>query len=846
MKKLAIGILAHVDSGKTTLAEALMFNSGNLRRAGRVDHGNAFLDTDAIERDRGITIFSKQAVLNLGSRRYTLLDTPGHVDFSAETERTLAVLDYAILVINGAEGVQSHTRTLWKMLEYYRVPTLVFVNKTDISHISRTELLADLKDNLCADFSDMSRLDTEYENIAVTYDAAMEEYLETEKITDGTLAKAILKRSFFPVWFGSALKNTGITEFIGGLEKYTIPPTDSGNFGARVFKVSDDESGKRLAHIKITGGKLCVRDSVDCKGQNKKVTEIRIYSGKSYESVQQAECGDVCAITGLDGLLSGDGLGCESDSPNLVSEALYTYSVILPDGTDISKALNVFRKLADEETKMNVRYNEYLQKITIDVMGEIQLEVLKRILSERFGLDVDFKYGSIVYKETIKNTVEGVGHFEPLKHYAEVHLRLEPNKRGSGILIASECSENALDRDKQRLVMTHLAEKEHIGVLTGSPITDIKITLINGRAHQKHTSGGDFRQAAYRAVRQGLMQAENVLLEPWCEFSLTVPQNCIGRAISDIDRMNAEYTPVQTTGNTAVLRGRAPMQKISRYQQEVIAYTRGEGTLSFMFCGYDECSESEKVISEIAYNCDADTENTADSVFCSHGGGYNVRWNEVFEHMHVPLESAVVKAESQSVKKYRKLIADEQELLRIFEQTYGKIKPKTSGETGKIRRKGSTSAKAVKTNTKIFDETYLLIDGYNIIFAWDDLKETAAESLDAARMLLINRMCNYRAMRDENIILVFDAYKVKGNHGEVENHSGISVVYTKEAETADSYIEKTSKILSKNYRVKVATSDNLEQLIIFGNGAFRISAAEFQNDVIQTEAEMRKMIENNV
>lgn len=838
MKKIAIGILAHVDSGKTTLSESLLYNSGAISKPGRVDHGDAFLDTDTLEKERGITIFSKQAVFEYGGSHITLLDTPGHADFSAEAERTLKVLDYAILAISGSDGVQSHTKTLWKLLEHYRVPVFVFINKMDLAASDRQKIKTELQKSLsscCIDFSDKNEA---VENIATADNELMEEFFDSGAVSKNSVCRAVAQRKIFPCCFGSALKNEGIKELLDIIDAYTLPPQPKKDFGAKVFKISEDEKGSRLAHLKITGGTLAVRDLITAENGSGKVNEIRIYSGAKYKNVKTADAGTVCAVTGLSFAYAGQGLGTENDFNTLVSEAVFTYSVKLPDGYDINKALNIFKKLSGEETQMNVSFNEQQKKINIQIMGSVQLEVLKRILSDRFNLDAEFENGGIIYKETIENEVEGVGHFEPLRHYAEVHLKMEPAEKGSGITIASECSEDELDKNYQNLIMAHIAEKTHLGVLTGSHITDIKITLVSGKAHVKHTEGGDFREATYRAIRQGLMQAKSVVLEPWYRFTLEIPVECTGRALTDLEQLGANTEPPETSENISVISGTVPVGKMNEYHEKLISYTHGSCRLSCFFNGYGPCVNQQEVIEKIGYDCEADIQNTADSVFCSHGSGITVKWDDVFNHMHLPLKKKKISEPAVPAAKYRALIADEEELLKIFEATYGKIKNKSPRPLKTPKTPVYQNGKA-----KIFDETYLLIDGYNIIFAWDELKEIAKDSLDSARSLLINKICNYRAMRNENVILVFDAYKVPGSYRETENLHGVSVVYTKEAETADSYIEKTSKVLSKNYRVRVATSDNLEQIIIFGNGAYRISAPEFEKDVQSAEDEMRKYIE---
>lgn len=839
MKRLAVGILAHVDSGKTTLSEGLLYTAGEISRLGRVDHGDAFLDTDNIERERGITIFSKQAMLRFNDSEFTLLDTPGHVDFSAEMERTLRVIDYAILVVSGADGVQSHTETLWKLLSHYNIPTFIFVNKMDLDSADYDKVLNDLKSRLsegCVDFGTQDG--NFYETAAMSDDKLLDEYMESESISDASLIKAVAARKLFPCYFGSALKNEGVARFLQGVDRYTEEKRYSTEFGARVFKITEDERGQRLTHMKITGGSLKVKTLLG----NQKANEVRIYSGAKYNAVQEAFAGNVCAVTGLTKTFPGEGIGFEKNSGELMLEPVFTYSVKLLPNEDLHNALTILKKLEEEETQLKVVWNEYLQKIDVHMMGEVQMEVLKRILSERFNLEVEFEEGSIIYKETIAERVEGVGHYEPLRHYAEVHLLLEPLERGSGLVFAADCSEDVLDKNWQRLIMTHLVEKMHIGTLTGSPITDMKITIINGRAHQKHTEGGDFRQATYRAVRQGLMQANTILLEPWYSFRLEIPMENTGRAMTDLQQMGAEFEPPLTLEETSVISGSAPICAIRGYQADVTAYSSGRGRLQCTFKGYLPCKNQDEVVEKIGYNCEADTDNTADSVFCAHGSGFVVKWNEVFDYMHIPAMNLNPETEFEEIRPREagKLIADEEELLRIFEKTYGQIKQKAPQNLRRIKTNPSYKAKPLPSGPE-----YLLIDGYNIIFAWDELKKVAEESLEDARDLLIGKICGYQAMKQNNVIVVFDAYKVKGEKREVEKVHGINVVYTKEAETADAYIEKATAKLCKQYRVRVATSDNLEQIIIFGHGARRVSADEFYTEVQNTEDEIRAFIKEN-
>ncbi len=854
MKKLVIGIIAHVDSGKTTLSEALLYNSGEIQKLGRVDKRDSFLDTDNIERDRGITIFSKQAEFKLSTTAVTLLDTPGHVDFTAETERTLRVLDYAILVISGSDGVQSHTETLWKLLEHYNIPTFIFVNKTDLASCNIDTVMSDIKNRLsdgCFDFSEI--YEGFMEQAALLDEALFDEYEETGTFSQDALKYAILSRKIFPCYFGSALKNDGVREFMDALDELTLEKKYPNELRARIYKVSEDERSNRLTHMKITGGKLKVKSVININGRNEKINEIRIYSGTKFTPADEAIAGQICAVTGITSALPGDVIGDEIQENKLISEPVFTYSVKLEDAADITSALAVFRKLEQEDTQMRVSFNEHLQKINVQIMGEIQLEVLKRVLDERFGLKAEFEHGSIIYKETISEEFEGVGHYEPLRHYSEVHLKITPAKRGSGLVFTSECSENELDRNWQRLVLTHLAEKEHLGVLTGSPLTDVRIALVSGKAHQKHTEGGDFRQATYRALRQGLMQAKAeskcVLLEPWYAFVLEVPFECVGRAMTDLSCMQAEYEVGESGSEISIIHGRAPVSSIREYNKQVLSYTHGKGKLSFNFDGYAPCINGENVISEFAYDPESDLMNTPDSVFCSHGSGFLVKWYDVFNYMHIPLlkdkVEPVYELPKPKKRDYSSMIADEEEILRIFEATYGKIKRREPDILKTPKEHSATSVNIKPAKIKAPTETYLLIDGYNIIFACEELKHAAEESLDLARCLLIDKVSSYQAMRRNNVILVFDAYKVKGGVGSVEQVHGISVIYTREAETADQYIEKVVKKLSKDYRVRVATSDGQIQMIIFGSGAARVTPFELWDEILLAEKEMREFIENN-
>lgn len=853
MNRLVIGILAHVDSGKTTLSEGLLYTAGTLRRLGRVDHRDAFLDTNEIERERGITIFSKQAVMQYQDTSFTLLDTPGHVDFSTEAERTLSVLDYAILVISGTDGVQNHTETLWRLLERYNVPTFIFVNKTDL-FVDRTAVMKELQYRLsdgCIDFgADRNSADF-FDALSMCDENIMNSFLADGTVKTDDIRIAISKRSVFPCFFGSALKLDGVKEFLDGFHLYTRRVIYDDNFGARVFKISEEEDGTRLTHMKITGGSLRVKEQL--AGNKKaewtdKVNQIRIYSGAKYQTADEAEAGMVCAVTGLSKTYAGEGIGNEPDAPEAVLESVLTYRIDLPDGIDITSALASLRRLEEEDPQLHIIYNEQLREIHAQVMGEVQLEVLERVIPERFGFKVTFSNGSIAYKETISAPAEGVGHYEPLRHYAEVHLLLEPAERGSGLLFSADCPPDTLDRNWQRLILTHLKEKQHIGVLTGSPITDMKITLIAGRAHQKHTEGGDFRQATYRAVRQGLAMTESILLEPYYEFHLEVPAECIGRAMTDIDKMGGTFGTPETIDDMARIAGNAPVSEMRGYGREVAGYTRGRGRLNCILSGYGDCHNAEEVIAEIGYNFDTDTENPADSVFCSHGAGFAVKWDKVYDYMHLEgmsfAEEDEEEDEEETVQRraesYLDAAANDNELMQIFERTYGAVRRKTASYS--VKKTASAEKKYKKPKPAPQGDEYLLVDGYNIIFAWEETKALAKTSLQSARDRLIDILCNYQGFRQCRLILVFDAYKVKGNTGSVEKVHNINVVYTKEAETADMYIEKTTRDIGRKHRVRVATSDALEQIIILGSGAVRMSADELLKEIKDADKAIREII----
>ena len=873
-KQITMGILAHVDAGKTTLSEGILYTCKAIRKLGRVDHQDAFLDTNTLERNRGITIFSKQAECTLGEFGMTFLDTPGHVDFSAEMERTLQILDYAILVISGADGVQGHTETLWRLLSRYQIPVFLFINKMDQPGTDREALLAEVKEKLdanCVEFS-ADQTDEEWkEQVAVCDEQVMEAYLEGEEISREQIRQMIRERKLFPCYFGSALKMIGVEEFLDDLKLRIRETSYPETFGAKIYKITRDNQGERLTHMKITGGTLKVK-SVLSNGRpgetgegiwQEKVNQIRIYSGEKYTMVSEVKAGTVCAVTGLTATYPGQGLGSEQASDMPVLEPVLSYRIGLPTEVNVHQALLQLRQLEEEEPLLHIVWNETLGEIYAQVMGEVQIEILKSLIKERFGMAVTFDEGNIVYKETILEPVEGVGHFEPLRHYAEVHLLLEPGETGSGLIFAADCSEDVLDRNWQRLILTHLEEREHKGVLIGAPITDMKITLLTGRAHIKHTEGGDFRQATYRAVRQGLRKAKSQLLEPYYEFRLEVPSEQVGRSMTDIQKMLGEFDPPKTEGEMTVLTGSAPVVTMRDYQKEVISYTSGRGRLSCTLKGYYPCHNQEEVVEAVGYDPEADLENPTGSVFCAHGAGFVVNWDQVEDYMHVesgwnapagqetkPEKPVTAKNWKEENEKY---LATEKELEEIFERTYGPVRklgeepPAGRSVKGwkKSRRDplegyGKSSSDYKQKKMPDGEKEYLLVDGYNIIFAWEDLKELAAVNIDGARERLMDILCNYQGFKKSTLILVFDAYKVKGNPGSVETYHNIHVVYTKEAETADQYIEKTVHEIGRKYRVTVATSDQLEQVIILGQGGQRMSARELLEDVIEVSHQIRE------
>ena len=859
MENIVMGILAHVDAGKTTLSEGMLYLSGTVRKLGRVDHKDAFLDTYSLERDRGITIFSKQAVFSLGNRRINLLDTPGHVDFSAEMERTLQVLDYAVLVISGADGVQGHTETLWKLLKLYEIPTFIFINKMDQPGTDRESLLTELKERLdegCIVFGKGKNVES-LEEIAMTDEAVLDYFMEHETVRNEDICRLIRERKIFPCYFGSALKLDGVQELLAGFEEYMKPFDGKKEFGARVFKISRDDKGERLTFLKVTGGKLVVKMPIN---KEEKINQIRIYSGAKYEAVNEVEAGGVCAVTGLSSSYIGQGLGVEKGTAAPFLEPVLTYQMILPEGADTTKVLRELKQLEEEEPLLNIVWNPALEEIHVQLMGEVQTEILKTMIAERFHLDVEFGTGKIVYKETIKSPVVGVGHYEPLRHYAEVHLKMEPLEAGSGLVFDTDCSEDVLDRNWQRLILTHLKEREHPGVLTGAPITDMKITIVAGRAHLKHTEGGDFRQATYRAVRQGLKSAESVLLEPWYSFVLEVPSEQVGRAMSDIGQMNGSFEGPEAEDKQGMVRltGTAPASEMRDYQREVWAYTKGRGRITLTLKGYEPCHNAEEVIEEIGYDSERDVDNPTGSVFCVHGAGFLVKWDEVPEYMHIKEDFLAEKPgieqdEMMAVQMgnhcnysggYSSSYDDDPELLTIMEREFGS-KQKERERYSSYRKQ--TVSTPVRHTTVIKEnepkKEYLLVDGYNIIFAWEELNELAKASIDAARNKLMDILSNYQGFIGCTLILVFDAYKVKGNQGEVQKYHNIYVVYTKEAETADQYIEKTTHEIGRKYKVTVATSDALEQVIVMGQGAYRISARDFYEEVERTEKQIREINE---
>lgn len=841
MKNIVIGILAHVDAGKTTLSEAMLYQTGAIRNLGRVDHKNAFLDTDIQERDRGITIFSKQAEMTYKDTKLMLLDTPGHVDFSAEMERTLQVLDYAVLVISGREGVQGHTVTLWKLLQKYEIPVFLFINKMDLEGADRAQILEELQSSLsagCLDFEDL-----EEEQAAMCEEGLLEEYLETGHISVPSIRNSISNRKIFPCYFGSALRMSGVEGFLDGIVQFTEEPSYPKQFGARIYKITRDPQGMRLTHMKITGGTLSVKETLDLPdapgASQEKVNQIRIYSGGKYQTVQEAEAGTVCAVAGLEHTHAGQGLGVEESENRFVLEPAMSYGVLLPDGADVHRTLQQLKQLEEEDPQLHIAWNSQTEEIQIQLMGEVQLEILKEMIRQRFDLELEFGEGKVAYRETIAKPVIGAGHFEPLRHYAEVHLLLEPGDPGSGVVLDTACREDLLDRNWQRLILTHLAERDFPGVLTGSPLTDVKITLLAGRAHLKHTEGGDFRQATYRAVRQGLRKTQSILLEPWYDFELEVPQDMTGRAMADIQRMGGSFELPQTRGDLSLIAGKAPVSEMKGYMAEVNSYTRGYGHLSCSVAGYEPCHDAEKVMEATGYRVDEDTENTADSVFCSHGAGYLVPWDQVDDHVHIILDRSVLPDQNKTMGRHeensRSIGAEDfagMPEAPLQKRTQGSIGPRViEGERG-----------YQKTKSAEIKKEYLVVDGYNIIFAWEELKSLAKTSMDAARTALIEILSNYQGYRRCKVIIVFDAYKIKGGERRQEKHGSVDVVFTKEGETADTYIERLTYEMNGKYRVRVATSDRQEQIIALGNGAFRLSASELKGEIERTNLEISSFL----
>jgi len=854
MKRIVAGILAHVDAGKTTLSEGLLYSSGMIDRLGRVDKRDAYLDTYSLERERGITIFSKQACLSFGDTEITLVDTPGHIDFSCEAERALSVQDYAILVISAADGIEAHTKTLWQLLKARKIPTFIFVNKTDISEKTRQELMCEIKSELSCACVDFSSQDIKEEDSAGADELLMKEFFDTGSLSDDSLRTAISARRIFPCFFGSALKMIGVREFLSDFDKYTEKISYSDRlFGARVYKIARDASGKRLTYIKITGGRLCAKDSINVKDKNgdihtEKIEEIRLYSGEKYKPHKEAVGGMLCAVLGPVHTEVGMGLGFEKSDELSLSPVL-DYKIFLPDGVSVYEAYLKFMTLAEEDPSLALSYNEKAKEIRVRLMGEIQIEVLRRLIEERFGIAVTFGEGSILYKETVSSSVHGAGHFEPLRHYAEVHLLIEPLPEGSGIICTSDCSTDLLALNWQRLILTHLEEKSHRGVLTGSPITDVKITLTAGKAHQKHTEGGDFRQATYRAVRQGLMKAESVLLEPTFDFRIELPLDNLGRAMTDISSMHGRTEPPEIIGSTAILTGNCPVATMRSYATELHAYTHGEGKIAMTVGSYAPCHNADEVISKIGYDPELDERNTPNSVFCKAGSGYVVPWREADSLMHISndggrentiLEERAVKAQRVV---YRGTAEEDRELMRIFESTYGKIKERRVAEKTENSADTPEAPKKPKKQKPKGDD-YLIIDGYNFIFASEEFRRLADADISLARDTLTRIMCDYSAFRRCKVIIVFDAYKRRGGEGSIEKYGDVSVVYTKEAETADGYIEKATHDIAEKSRVRVVTSDYQEQLVVLGSGGLRVSAAEFIKEINMTKKEIKEVIEN--
>ncbi|MFQ9515242.1 MAG: NYN domain-containing protein [Eubacterium sp.] len=853
MKKLTLGILAHVDGGKTTLSESVLYLTGKIRKLGRVDHKNAYLDNFELERERGITIFSKQAVMEYKDMEITLLDTPGHVDFSAEMERTLQVLDYAVLIVSGSEGVQGHTETLWKLLGRYNVPAFIFVNKMDMPGTNKEFSLNNIKHRLTDNIVDFSVPEPDYESIAMCDEDVLETYMEEGAVSDEMISQLVFERKLFPVFFGSALRMKGVEELLEGIRKYTFESLFHEEFGAKVFKIGKDNDNNRLTYMKITGGNLNIRDMIsgvtDGEQWSEKVNDIRVYSGEKYNTAQSVAAGTVCAVAGLNKTYSGQGLGFEQEAekPNL--QPVLSYSILLPPSVNINQIFMKLQELEEEDPTLKLKWNQETKEITANVMGPIQIQVLQQIIKDRFDLDVEFGTGKILYKESIVDTVEGIGHFEPLRHYAEVHLLMEPGEPGSGVTFETNVNESVLSRNWQRLIMTHLAEKEHRGVLTGSPITDIHFTLIAGKAHLKHTEGGDFRQATYRAVRQGLKKAQSVLLEPYYDFILEIPSENTGRAMTDISQMNGNINVPETDGDICVLTGYAPVSTMRDYINTVNEYSHGKGSLTLKFKGYAPCHNQDEIVEQMEYDSEADLANPTGSVFCAHGAGFAVPWNEVENYMHVKTDTNFNAAyevmseprNNNSRTEYQDSYAGDKELMEIFEKTFGPVKRRNYKET-KVRTYHPENKKYKNNSGNGNLPECLLVDGYNIIFAWDELKQLAAKNIDGARDKLMDMLCNYQGYQGNTVIVVFDAYNIKKHKETVSRYHNIYVVYTKEAETADMYIAKTTHKMANKYKVTVATSDALEQLIIMGHGALRMSALNFREEMDRVNTRIKEEI----
>lgn len=854
-----LGILAHVDSGKTTLAENILFESGVIKKLGRVDHKDAFFDNYGLERVRGITIFSKQAQLKIGNKKICLLDTPGHVDFSAEMERTLQVIDYAILIVNGANGVQGHTITLWQLLQKYNVPVFLFINKMDQTNLDKDKILDEIQyrlDTTCIDFTDsLSPGEKFFDDIAMCDESLMEEFLDSNNIKVENIKSAIASRKIFPCLFGSALKQKGVHEFLDILDCFLQEKVYSEEFGSRVFKITYDDKNNRLTHMKILGGSLKVKSVLSGENWNDKIDQIRVYSGNQYRNLNEVTAGEICAVTGLNHTFSGDGLGFIKEIKIPFLEPVLNYKLILPENCNIYELYKKLCKLEEEDPQLHIVWEEQLKEIYIQVMGEVQIEVLKCIIFERFHISVDFGSSNIVYKETITEPVVGIGHFEPLKHYAEVHVLMEPLERGSGLKFLTKCSEDILNKNWQRLIITHLEEKKHIGVLTGSEITDIGISLIAGKVHQKHTEGGDFRQATYRAVRNAMKKAKSVLLEPIYEFRIELPQEYIGRAMTDLQYRNAKFEMPIIENDMAVLKGTAPVICIKDYQIELNSYSGGKGKLSCTISGYDVCHNMEEIVLERNYDSENDIENPTGSVFCSHGAGYYVEWSQVAKYAHIKnalteLDNYSNSSDQNIINKhstFNEMTIAQEEIDAIYEQTFGRIKKERTGWSRKIISDEDKNYNGVsKLCKRLNKEEYLLIDGYNVIFAWDKLRKLSEMNIDSARDKLMDILCNYQGYTKEEIILIFDAYKVHGGKGEIFDYHNIHVVYTKEAETADQYIEKVTNEIGKKYNVVVVTSDRLEQMIVWGQGARRLPVLEFINEIDKINEEIwNKINEKN-